>query len=50
MLEPKAWTSIRTDGWRILPAPAAVVAMASGSIPDELDGKGDLRREKRSEE
>ena len=50
MSEPEAWTSIRTDGWRILPAPAAGVAMASGGIPGELDQKGDPGREKRSEE
>ena len=50
MSEPEAWKSIRTDGWRILPAPAAGVATASGGIPGELDQKGDPGREKRSEE
>ena len=50
MSEPEAWTSIRTDGWRIPPIPAAGVATASGGVAGELDEKGDPGREEKSEE
>ena len=50
MSEPEAWMSIRTDGWRIPPVPAAGIAMASGGVAGELDEKGDPGREEKSEE